>query len=83
LLIFVIAFLDNLFLNLDGFVKSPSAALRCIHRRCSVPLSTLHSSGFARLASGAFYFTILILTFYESINLDKFVKSQVSLMQPL
>jgi hypothetical protein len=24
-------------------------------RRCSVPVSTLHSSGFARLASGAFY----------------------------
>jgi hypothetical protein len=27
-----------------------------------------HSSGFARLASGAFYFAIQILTFYEIIN---------------
>jgi hypothetical protein len=52
----------------DGFVKSPSAALRCILRRCGVPLSTPHSSEFARLASGAFYFAIQILTFYESIK---------------
>ena len=34
----------------DGFVKSPHAALRRILRHCSVPQSTLHSSGFARLA---------------------------------
>ncbi|MCX5909157.1 MAG: hypothetical protein NTY64_18805 [Deltaproteobacteria bacterium] len=56
--------------NLDGFVKSPSAALRCILRRCGVPPSTPHSGGFARLASGAFYFAIQILTFYEFINLS-------------
>ncbi len=30
-----------------------------------------HSSGFARLASGAFYFTILWATFYEIINEEK------------
>jgi hypothetical protein len=30
-------------------------------------VSTPLSSGFARLASGAFYFAILILTFYEII----------------
>jgi len=42
--------------------------LRCILRRCGVPLSTPHSPGFVRFASGAFYFAIPILTFYESIN---------------
>jgi len=57
-------------MNLDGFVKTPSAALRCILRHCSVPISTHHSSEFARLASEAFYFAISILTFYELINLD-------------
>jgi hypothetical protein len=31
-------------------------------------VSTAHSSGFARLACGAFYFAIPILTFYEIIN---------------
>ena len=38
----------------DGFVKSPSAALRFIFRHCGVRLCTPHSSRFARLASGAF-----------------------------
>jgi len=62
----------------DGFLKSPSAALpacallhadrHCILRRCSVTISTLHSSGFVRLASVASYFAIPILTFYESIK---------------
>ncbi|MCX5907288.1 MAG: hypothetical protein NTY64_08895 [Deltaproteobacteria bacterium] len=51
----------------DGFVKSPSAALRGVLRHCGVQPSTPHSSGFARLASGAFYFAIQILTFYEII----------------
>jgi hypothetical protein len=41
--------------KVDGFVKSPSAALRFIFRHCSVLLCTPHSSRFARLASGAFY----------------------------
>ncbi|MCX5905674.1 MAG: hypothetical protein NTY64_00385, partial [Deltaproteobacteria bacterium] len=54
--------------KVDGFVKSPSAALHCILRRCGVPPSTPHSSGFVRLASGAFYFAIQILTFYEFIK---------------
>jgi hypothetical protein len=40
--------------NIDGFVKSPDAALRCILRRCGVPKSTPHSSGFARLACELF-----------------------------
>ena len=49
----------------DGFVKSGApiatkyamgrAALRCILRHCGVATSTPHSSGFARLAYGAFY----------------------------
>ena len=52
----------------DGFVKSPSAALRYILRHCGVPLCTPHSSGFARLASEAFYFAILLLSFYDFIK---------------
>ncbi|MGO9015404.1 MAG: hypothetical protein ACLQF0_10530 [Dissulfurispiraceae bacterium] len=44
-----------------GFVKSPYAALRFILRRCGVRTSTPHSSGFARLASGAFYKTAFFL----------------------
>jgi len=44
--------------KLDGIVKSPSAVLRCMLRHCSVLLCTLHSSAFARLAYGAFYFAI-------------------------
>jgi len=55
-------------INIDGFVKSPSAALRGILRRCGVPVSTPHSSGLARLASGAFYIAIQILTFCEAIK---------------
>jgi hypothetical protein len=39
----------------DGFLKSPSAALRCILSHCGVQVSTPHSVGFARLASAAFY----------------------------
>jgi hypothetical protein len=52
----------------DGFVKSPYAALRFIPRHCSVRVSTPHSSGFARLASGAFYEAVQILTFDGGIN---------------
>jgi hypothetical protein len=40
-------------------------------RRCSVPASTLPSSGFERLAYGAFYFAIPILTFCEIINIRR------------
>ncbi|MCX5907773.1 MAG: hypothetical protein NTY64_11470 [Deltaproteobacteria bacterium] len=42
----------------------------CILRRCGVLPSTPHSSGIVRLASGAFYFAIQILTFYEFINVQ-------------
>jgi hypothetical protein len=38
--------------------------------------STPHSSGFARLASGAFYEAISLATFYEIIKNDELVKSQ-------
>ncbi|MCX5905877.1 MAG: hypothetical protein NTY64_01455, partial [Deltaproteobacteria bacterium] len=56
-------------LKIDGFVKSPSAALHCLLRRCGVLPSTPHSSGIVRLASGAFYLAIQILTFYEFIKI--------------
>jgi hypothetical protein len=37
--------------------------------RCGVPASTPHSSVFVRLASGAFYETIGLVTFYEIIKI--------------
>jgi len=55
----------------DGFVKSPSAALRFTFVVAAYCVSTPHSSGFARLVRlrrRAFYFTIPILTFYEIIK---------------
>ncbi|MCX5910009.1 MAG: hypothetical protein NTY64_23235 [Deltaproteobacteria bacterium] len=59
----------------DGFVKSPSAALHCILRRCGVLPSTPHSSGIVRLASGAFYFAIsTLMAFYEILMVDCFKK---------
>jgi len=39
--------------------------------RCGTPVSAPHSSVFARLASGAFYETILPATFYEIIKFSK------------
>jgi hypothetical protein len=63
-------------LGVDGFVKSPSAALRFNFVVAAYPLSTLHSSVLARLASGAFYETIVLPTFYDFINNDAFVKKQ-------
>jgi len=55
-------------INDDDIVKSPYAALRFILHHCDVRTSTPHSSGFARLASGAFYFVVSIMTFFEFIN---------------
>jgi len=37
---------------------------------CGVPMSTPHFSGFARLASEAFYFAIPILSFYDFIKFE-------------
>ena len=54
--------------NRDGLVKSPSAALRFNFVVAAHLVSALHSSVFARLASGAFYETIVLATFYEIIN---------------
>ena len=51
--------------KVDGFVKSPTAALRFIFRHCGVLVSTSHSSRFASLTFGAFYFAVPFLTFYE------------------
>jgi len=42
--------------------------LRCILRHCGVPVSTPHSSGFARLEFEAFYFVARFPTFYGTIN---------------
>jgi hypothetical protein len=56
----------------DGFVKSPSAALRFNFVVAAHLVSALHSSVFARLASGAFYKTIVLVTFYEIITLKLF-----------
>jgi hypothetical protein len=53
----------------DGFVKSPSAALRFIFRHCSVLLCTPHSSRFARLASGAFYCAVYLGGFLRNHQL--------------
>ncbi len=63
-------------MKFDDIVKSPYAALRFILRHCDVRTSTPHSSGFARLASGAFYFVVSIMTFYEFIKFDVPVKSR-------
>jgi len=60
---------DNLLENIDGFVKSPSAALRFTFVVVAYLVSTPHSSGFARLASGAFYFAIVLRPFDEIINI--------------
>jgi len=52
----------------DGFVKSPSAALRFNFVVAAHLESALHSSVFARLASGAFYETIVLAPYYELIK---------------
>jgi hypothetical protein len=54
---------------LSGFLKSPSAALRFIFVLAAYLVSTPHSSDFARLAYGAFYFAIPVLNFYETIRI--------------
>jgi hypothetical protein len=56
--------------NCDGFAKSPSAVLRFIFRHCSVPLCTPHSSRFARLASGAFYYAVHLGDLLQSYQLS-------------
>ena len=57
--------------KIDGFVKSPSAALRFTFVAAAYLVSTPLSSGFARLAYGTFYFAIPILTFYEIIKIKR------------
>jgi len=52
----------------DGFVKSPSAALRFNFVVAAHLVSARHSSVFARLASGAFYETIAPVTNCEIIK---------------
>jgi len=43
------------FINVESFVKNPSAVLRLILCYNSLPARTLHFSGFARPAFGTFY----------------------------
>jgi len=50
--------LSRFFSRNDGFVKSPSAALRFNFVFAAHLVGALHSSVFARLASGTFYETI-------------------------
>ena len=54
----------------DDFVKSPTSVLRCTLRHCGVPVSTPHSSGFARLEFEAFYFVVRFPTFYGTIQFE-------------
>jgi hypothetical protein len=49
----------------DGFVKNSSAALRFTFVVAAYLVGTPLSSGFARLASEAFYFAIPIMTFFR------------------
>jgi ribosomal protein L28 len=58
-------------INIDGFVKSPDAALRCILRRCGVPKSTPHSLRLCAPCLRTFYKTVRKLTFYEGINIRR------------
>ncbi|MCX5908356.1 MAG: hypothetical protein NTY64_14520 [Deltaproteobacteria bacterium] len=51
----------SFFDKIDGFVKSPSAALRCILRHCGVqPLRALHLE--------LFTLPSILMTFYEIIK---------------
>jgi hypothetical protein len=58
-------------LMIDGLVKIPSAALR-FNFVVAACVSTLHPSVFARLASGAIYETIDLVTFYKIIMIHYF-----------
>jgi len=68
--------------KIDGFVKSPTSVLRCILRHCDVPVSTPHSSGFARLEFEAFYFVARFPTFYGTININSPVGEQSKQLMP-
>jgi len=57
----------SLHIIIDGFIKSPTSALRFISLSLQRTLSTPHDTKFARLEFGAFYFAIAILTFYEFV----------------
>jgi hypothetical protein len=50
-------------MKFDGFPKRPSAALPFTFVLAAYLVSTPHSTGFVRLASGAFYFAIVLMTF--------------------
>jgi hypothetical protein len=54
--------------NLDGFVKSPDAALRFILRHYGVQKSTPQSSGLVRLACVAFYGAVEFGLFFDFLR---------------
>jgi hypothetical protein len=62
-------------LKIDGFANSPSAALCFTFFLAACLVSTPLCSAFARLAYGAFYLAIPILTFYEIIRIGWWVFS--------
>jgi len=55
-------------LKIDAFVRSPSVALYFNFVVAAHLVSAFPSSLFARLAFGAFYETIVLVTFYEIIT---------------
>jgi hypothetical protein len=55
-------------ITFDGFVKSPFAVLRFTFAIAAYLVSTSHSSGFVRLAPGAFYFAIPSMTFNGTVK---------------
>jgi hypothetical protein len=55
--------------NMDGFSKSPSAALR-------FTFVVAHSLGFARLAFGAFYLAIPFEDFFEAVGNQPFLEGK-------
>ncbi|MCX5910114.1 MAG: hypothetical protein NTY64_23805 [Deltaproteobacteria bacterium] len=62
---------------IDGFVKSPSAALHCILRRCGVLPSTPHSSGIVcrvpRNAGELFTLPSTLMAFHEIITFGRLI----------
>jgi hypothetical protein len=54
--------------NYDGFVKKSICGVALHLSSLRRTISTTHSSRFARLAAGAFYCAVHLMTSYDSIN---------------
>jgi hypothetical protein len=57
--------------QIGQFRKKPSCGVALQLRRCGAPVSAPHPSVFARLASGAFHETLVLVPFYE---ITKFIQ---------